>query len=103
MAYTEKDYGDGPYPAGEVKWVDFDTWVDNQDSYHTLRSNRLTTDCPIIAPVCVVKVTEIPRLASLNISKEWTDGGNYYALTPAFDPDVTEYSITCLLYTSRCV
>ncbi len=100
MAYTEKDYGDGPYPAGEVKWVDFDTWVDNQDSYHTLRSNRLTTDCPIIAPVCVVKVTEIPRLASLNISKEWTDGGNYYALTPAFDPDVTEYSITVPDYAS---
>lgn len=100
MAYTEKDYGDGPYPADEVKWVDFYTWVDNQDSYHTLRSNQLIADCPIIAPVCVVTVTEIPRLESLNISREWTDGGNYYALNPAFDPDVTEYSISVPDYAS---
>lgn len=100
MAYTENDYGDGPYPADEVKWVDFETWKDNQDSYHTLRSNQLIADCPIIAPVCVVTVMEVPRLESLNISKEWTDNGNYYALTPAFDPDVTEYSISVPDYAS---
>ena len=54
----------------------------------------------ITAPVCVVTVTEAPRLGSLNISKEWSDGGNYYELTPAFDPMVTEYSITVPDYTT---
>ena len=58
MAYTEKDYGDGPYPADEIKWVDFWIWNEEQDSYNTLRSNQLIADCPIIAPVCVVTVEE---------------------------------------------
>ncbi|MFR9192462.1 MAG: DUF4430 domain-containing protein [Anaerovoracaceae bacterium] len=58
MAYTEEDYGDGPYPADEIKYVDFLIWVEDQDSYNTLRSNQLIADCPIIAPVCVVTVAE---------------------------------------------
>lgn len=58
VAYTEKDYGDGPYPADEVKYVDFWIWSKDQDSYNTLHSNQLIADCPIIAPVCVVTVAE---------------------------------------------
>lgn len=58
MAYTEEDYGDGPYPADEVKYVDFWIWSEDQDSYNTLHSNQLIADCPIIAPVCVVTVAE---------------------------------------------
>ena len=34
MAYTETDYGDGPYPADEVKYVDFEVWNESQDTYH---------------------------------------------------------------------
>ena len=58
MAYTEEAYGDGPYPADEVKYVDFGIWKEDQSSYNTLRSNQLIADCPIIAPVCVVTVEE---------------------------------------------
>lgn len=58
VAYTEKDYGDGPYPADEVKYVDFWIWYQDKDSYNTLHSNQLIADCPIIAPVCVVTVAE---------------------------------------------
>lgn len=48
---------------------------------------------------CKVKVTEVPRLASLNVSKVWSDSGDYYTLTPAFDPAVTEYSLSLPDYT----
>lgn len=58
MAYTEEDYGDGPYPADEVKYIDFWIWSEDQDSYNTLHSNQLIAGCPIIAPVCVVTVAE---------------------------------------------
>lgn len=75
MAYTENDYGDGPYPADEVKWVDFETWKDNQDSYHTLHSNQLITDCPIIAPVCVVTVEKAEGTA--NFEEVYKDTGDY--------------------------
>lgn len=78
MAYTEKDYGNGPYPADEVKWVDFYTWKDNQDSYHTLHSNQLIADCPIIAPVCVVTVQEKDENAA-NFEKIYQDTGDYLA------------------------
>lgn len=44
----------------------------------------ITHDCPIIAPVCVVTVTEQPRLASLEVGT--------YSLTPEFNPMVTEYT-----------
>lgn len=64
MAYTDADYGDGPYPADEVKYVDFEIWVEAQDSYHTLRSNQLLADCPIIAPACVVTVAgDAPQMS----------------------------------------
>jgi len=64
VAYTEKDHGAGPYPASEVKFVDFWEWNDmdeeEQAAYHTLQSNSLLADCPLIAPACVVTVTENP-------------------------------------------
>lgn len=75
MAYTEKDYGDGPYPADEVKLVDFETWRDNQDSYHTLRSNQLIADCPIIAPVCVVTVGKAE--STVTFDEIYKDTGDY--------------------------
>ena len=67
MAYTEADYGDGPYPADEVRYVDFMEWKENQESYHTLRSNQLIADCPIIAPVCVVTVAgDAPQMSDVD-------------------------------------
>ena len=64
MAYTETDYGDGPYPADEVKYVDFEVWNESQDTYHTLKSNQLIADCPIIAPACVVTVAgDAPQMS----------------------------------------
>lgn len=59
VAYTDNDYGNGPYPASEVKYVDFSVWRNAQDSYNTLRSNQLIAECPLIAPVCVVKVVDL--------------------------------------------
>ncbi|MEE0867020.1 MAG: S-layer homology domain-containing protein [Clostridia bacterium] len=58
MAYTAVDYGEGPYPAGEIKYVDFNEWENNQDGYNTLQSNTLISNCPIIAPVCILTVEE---------------------------------------------
>lgn len=68
MAYTEEDYGDGPYPADEVKYIDFWIWSEDQDSYNTLRSNQLIADCPIIAPVCVVTVEEPDDTIDVSVS-----------------------------------
>ena len=70
MAYTETDYGDGPYPVAEVKYVDFEEWKNNQENYHTLRSNQLITDCPIIAPYCEVTVTKTVD-SDTNITAAW--------------------------------
>lgn len=68
VAYTEKDYGDGPYPADEVKYVDFWIWYKDKDSYNTLHSNQLIADCPIIAPVCVVTVEEPDDTIDVSVS-----------------------------------
>lgn len=64
VAYTEKDYGEGPYPANEVKFVDFmDEYEGDGDYDYTwqslnyLKSNvLLKKDSPIIAPGCVITV-----------------------------------------------
>lgn len=61
---------------------------------------EVTADCPLIAPVCVVTVVEAPRLADLRVSKVWADSGDYYEMTPAFDPYVTEYTVHVPDYTS---
>ena len=54
----------------------------------------------ITAPVCVVTVTEAPRLKSLNISKVYQDESNFCEISPAFDPDITEYNLSLPDYTS---
>ena len=65
VAYTDKDYGDGPYPADEVKYIDFFEEADEESDnvyawqdLHYLKSNQLIANCPIMAPYCVVKVVE---------------------------------------------
>ena len=89
VAYTEKDYGNGPYPADEIEYVDFKEWKADQGSYHTLSSQQIIADCPIIAPVCVVDARS--KLASLEVTNYNKDVT--YSLSPAFDKDVTTYSI----------
>ena len=66
VAYTDFDYEDGPYPADEVKYMDFWDWKDLEEEdpeafaeIHTLHSNSLIVDSPIIAP-CMKVVTWFP-------------------------------------------
>ncbi|MBR3262399.1 MAG: sirohydrochlorin cobaltochelatase [Lachnospiraceae bacterium] len=52
VAYTDEDYGDGPYPADEVKFIPMfdDEGEDTEwESLHYLKSNQLLADCPIMA------------------------------------------------------
>ncbi len=63
VAYTDDDYGDGPYPAEEIKYIDFfeEADEDSENDYawqdlHYLKSNRVIMDCPIMAPAAVVTV-----------------------------------------------
>ncbi len=69
VAYTEADYGGGPYPADEIKYIEF--MVENEDpetcddepwlypwtELNYLKDNTVITDAAIMAPVCIVKVT----------------------------------------------
>ncbi len=48
----------------------------------------------ITAPVCIVTVTEAPRLKSLKIFKENNNPDNTCELSPSFDPQVTEYDLS---------
>ena len=60
VAFTEADYTDGPYPIDEIQYIDYYDWIDmvDEDEFtgHTLRSNQLINNCPIIAPVCIVNI-----------------------------------------------
>lgn len=63
FAYTEKDYGDGPYPGSEIKYVDLFEYKRMNDTekakYHILRSNQIKDYLsPIMAPVCKVIVDD---------------------------------------------
>lgn len=67
VAYTDKDYGTGPYPADEIKYINFfeetpeSTEEDPQYVWETLNyleSDQVISECPIIAPVCKVTVPE---------------------------------------------
>ena len=58
VAYTDNDYGNGPYPVSEMKLVDFFEWNENREAYHAFHSNSVIADCPITAPFCIVTVTE---------------------------------------------
>ena len=59
LAYTATDYGNGPYPTSEIEYVEFKSWEEAQQAYNLVKSNDgyEIKDCPIIAPVCVVTVT----------------------------------------------
>ena len=71
IAYTEKDYG--PYPAGEVLYVEYDLWNENKEEYFALKSNQLLRDCPIIAPVCTVSVEEAEEIQIIhNIAEKYS-------------------------------
>lgn len=65
VAYTDADYQDGPYPAAEVKYIDFFEEADEEsennyawEDLFYLKSNQLIADCPLMAPACVVTVVE---------------------------------------------
>lgn len=65
VAYTEADYGDGPYPAAEVKYIDFyeEAAEGSENRYawqdlHYLKSNQLIADCPIMAPYANLTVEQ---------------------------------------------
>ena len=79
VAYTEKDYGEGPYPADEVKYMDFFDWMDLEDdeleNIHTLASNQFITDSPIIAPCSEVYVYYFYEGEKLFFSKTLDDEG----------------------------
>ena len=75
IAYTEQDYGDGPYPAGEVIYVEYDVWNENKEEYFALKSNQLLRECTIIAPVCTVNVEEAEEIQIIhNIAEKYSQG-----------------------------
>ena len=72
VLYTEKSYGDGPYPQDEIKEIDFSYWSDlseeEQAAYNLVYINNYVSqyeayypallDAPTIAPACVITVEE---------------------------------------------
>ena len=65
VAYTDEDHGEGPYPADEVKYIDFfeEADEDSENDYawqdlHYLKSNQLIADCPIMAPYANLTVKQ---------------------------------------------
>ena len=49
---------------------------------------EVTADCPIIAPVCVVKVVDVPYFSDLDLyksSSDYTNGAEPLEITPAFE------------------
>ena len=82
VAYTDEDYGDGPYPVDEVKYIDWMEWFgDDEFEGHLLYSNQLLKDCPLISPVCIVKVKNFKEqfeaeeaiIAAAGVTKESVD------------------------------
>jgi len=97
VAYTEEYYGNGPYPASEIKYIDFmeEAAEDSESDYawedlNYLTSNQVITDCPIMAPACVVTVDPAPLDydgEEVNFIKE--DGGQFGMWTPMDGTTVT--------------
>lgn len=57
--FTDEDYGDGPYPLDEIKWVNIDDDsfdINNYSDAHFIHSSSILA--PIIAPCCVVNVVD---------------------------------------------
>lgn len=76
VAYTESDYGNGPYPAGEVKYIPLAEWKESPDTYFALHSNKILADCPIIAPACKISVTEpLEETILKNIADRYRESG----------------------------
>ena len=90
VAYTDEDYGDGPYPADEIQYIDFfeEAAADSENDYawedlNYLKSNVVITDCPMMAPACVITVDPAPLDydgEEVNFIKE--DGSQYGMFTP---------------------
>ena len=64
VGYTEKDYGDGPYPWDEIEWMlvfdeDYNPIYDAEtfDAGYLLYTGMVTRGCSTIAPYCTVTVT----------------------------------------------
>ncbi|MBQ4467719.1 MAG: fibronectin type III domain-containing protein [Firmicutes bacterium] len=81
IAYTDEDYGEGPYPIDEVKYIDFfeEAAEDSENDYawqdlHYLKSNQLIADCPIMAPAA--KLTVAP--AKISKAKATKIADKYY-------------------------
>ena len=76
VAYTEADYGDGPYPADEIKFIDFfeEADEDSENDYawedtHYLKSTQVIADCPIMAPAANLKVEN--KLDELTVDNKY--------------------------------
>lgn len=72
IAYTETDYGAGPYPLSEIKFVDSVEWEANTDAYHILESSNVYdyNDCPIIAPACIIRVAGNDAAVNMTVSNQ---------------------------------
>ena len=78
--YTEKDYGDGPYPAEEIRSLDmYDVDLEEDiDDYNWVYANNYVSqsECyypvqlsaPIVAPVVMIDVAPAPVEAKFTIS-----------------------------------
>ena len=95
VGYTDADYGNGPYPADEIKWIDYfeeaDEDSDNEyawEDLHYLKSNQILSDCPIIAPAMKVTVNEVilPFLSAMRVG-----AAPGYPITPEFNGEPGEY------------
>ena len=67
VAYTEDDYGEGPYPPDEIEYIDFfePAEAGSESEYawqdlNYLTSNQVIAECPIMAPACILDVVEGP-------------------------------------------
>ena len=65
VAYTDADYGEGPYPADEIKYIDFFEPAEDGSAneyawqdLHYLKSNSVIVECPLIAAVCIITVKD---------------------------------------------
>ncbi len=83
IAYTDEDYGDGPYPQDEVKYIDFfeEAAEDSENDYawqdlHYLKSNQLLAPCPIMAPAAKLTVTpaKISKATATKIADKYYTG-----------------------------
>ena len=76
--WTEKDYGDGPYPYEELNWikvfsysgdVEFDPYEEETfDKGYFMYSGVVDCDCPVIPAVCIVTIPESAKPADMKIT-----------------------------------